>query len=167
MERIWCEYYQHGVDKEIDSQPFSSLVDSFEKYTSRFEDENAFSNFGVSISYGSLRKQATAFAAFLQQRFNIEKGDRIALMMPNILQYPIAVFGCLLSGAVVVNVNPLYTARELRHQLKDSGAETIIICANFAKTLQEVLPETNVRNIVITELGDRLGFKGKIINFVV
>ncbi len=135
MERIWCDHYEPGVEKDIDVKPFNSLIESFNSYTSRFANNSVFSNFGVKITYRELRQQADQFAAYLQQHCSVKKGDRVAIMMPNLLQYPVAVFGGLKAGCTIVNINPLYTARELRHQLKDSGASVILICANFASTL--------------------------------
>ena len=167
MSAVWLKQYQKGVPAEINPDQFDSipqlLSESFQKYSSR----PAFVNFGKKITYADLDQMASQFAAYLQKDLGLKKGDRIALMMPNILQYPICLFGALRAGLVVVNVNPLYTARELQYQLKDAGAETIVIFANAGHILQACLSETPVKNIITTQIGDMLGFpKGALINFV-
>ncbi|NQY63524.1 MAG: long-chain-fatty-acid--CoA ligase FadD [Alteromonadaceae bacterium] len=169
MEKIWLEKsYPSDVPYEIDPDKYCSLVKMFEKYVTTYADRTAFINMGAEISYRELDIQAKAFAAYLQQDLGLVKGDKFAIMIPNSLQYPIALFGALLAGLTVVNVNPLYTARELEHQLKDSGAKAILIIENFAKTLEEIIDKTPVENVILTSLGDRLGFvKGKVVNFVV
>ena len=169
MERIWLEKsYPPGVPFDIDPDKYPSLVAMFNKYTSQYSDKTAFINMGVSISYDELAQQATAFAAYLQQDLALEKGDKFAIMVPNTLQYPIALFGALLAGLTVVNVNPLYTARELEHQLKDSGAKAILIIENFAQTLEKIVKETPIEHVIMTSLGDRLGLvKGAVVNAVV
>ena len=169
MERIWLEKsYPPGVPFDIDPDKYPSLVAMFNKYTSQYSDKTAFINMGVSISYDELAQQATAFAAYLQQDLALEKGDKFAIMVPNTLQYPIALFGALLAGLTVVNVNPLYTARELEHQLKDSGAKAILIIENFAQTLEKIVNETPIEHVIMTSLGDRLGLvKGAVVNAVV
>jgi len=169
VERIWLEKsYPPGVPFDIDPDKYPSLVAMFNKYTSQYSDKTAFINMGVSISYDELAQQATAFAAYLQQDLALEKGDKFAIMVPNTLQYPIALFGALLAGLTVVNVNPLYTARELEHQLKDSGAKAILIIENFAQTLEKIVKETPIEHVIMTSLGDRLGLvKGAVVNAVV
>ncbi len=167
MEKIWTKHYEKTVDETINVAPFNSLIESFHSYTQRFADFNAFSNFGVKLTYRDLAQQVKQLAAYMQNEFQIKKGDRVAIMMPNLLQYPVALFAVLSLGGIVVNVNPLYTGRELEHTLKDSGAVAIVICKNFASTLESVISRSQVKNVLITGLGDRLGFKGKIINFVV
>jgi len=169
VERIWLEKsYPPGVPFDIDPDKYPSLVAMFNKYTSQYSDKTAFINMGVSISYDELAQQATAFAAYLQQDLALEKGDKFAIMVPNTLQYPIALFGALLAGLTVVNVNPLYTARELEHQLKDSGAKAILIIENFAQTLEKIVNETPIEHVIMTSLGDRLGLvKGAVVNAVV
>ncbi|MBA6338840.1 AMP-binding protein [Colwellia sp. BRX8-7] len=168
MEKIWLEKsYPPGVDFEIDPDKYNSLADLFTKYTKLYQDNTAFINMGASISYQELGQQAHDFAAYLQQDLGLVKGDRFAIMIPNLLQYPIALFGALLAGLTVVNVNPLYTARELEHQLKDSGTKAILILENFAHVLEKVIDKTDVKHIVLTAVGDRLGaVKGLLINSV-
>jgi long-chain acyl-CoA synthetase len=169
VEKIWLEKsYPPGVPFEIDPDKYASLVDMFNKYTKQYADRIAFINMGGEISYGELSTQATAFAAYLQNELGLKKGDKFAIMVPNTLQYPIALFGALLAGLVIVNVNPLYTARELEHQLKDSGAKGILIIENFAKTLESIIDKTPIEHIIMTSLGDRLGLiKGTLVNCVV
>jgi len=169
VEKIWLEKsYPPGVPFEINPDKYPSLVAMFHKYSSQYSDRTAFINLGAEISYAELAEQATAFAAYLQQGLGLKKGDKFAIMVPNTLQYPIALFGALLAGLTVVNVNPLYTARELEHQLKDSGAKAMLIIENFAQTLEKVITKTPVEHVIMTSLGDRLGLvKGKVINAVV
>lgn len=169
MEKIWLEKsYPPGVPFDINPDKYPSLVAMFNKYSAKYSDRAAFINMGVEITYAELAAQSTAFAAYLQKDLGLKKGDKFAIMVPNTLQYPIALFGALLAGLTVVNVNPLYTARELEHQLKDSGAKAMLIIENFAQTLEEIIDKTPVEHVIITSLGDRLGFvKGKIVNIVV
>ena len=167
--KIWLEKsYPPGVPFEIDPDKYASVVDMFNKYVKMYADRTAFINMGAEINYRELEEQATAFAAYLQKDLGLVKGDKFAIMVPNTLQYPIALFGALLAGLTVVNVNPLYTARELEHQLKDSGAKAMLIIENFAHTLEKVIDKTPVEHVILTSLGDRLSFvKGAIVNFVV
>lgn len=169
MEKIWLEKsYPPGVPFDINPDRYPSLVAMFNKYSVQYSDRTAFINMGAEITYAELAEQATAFAAYLQQDLGLKKGDKFAIMVPNTLQYPIALFGALLAGLTVVNVNPLYTARELEHQLKDSGAKAMLIIENFAHTLEKVIDKTSVERVIMTSLGDRLGMvKGAIINAVV
>ena len=169
MEKIWLEKsYPPGVPYEIDADKYASIVDMFNKYTGVYSEKTAFINMGAEITYAELAVQAKAFAAYLQQELGLVKGDKFAIMVPNTLQYPIALFGGLLAGLTVVNVNPLYTARELEHQLKDSGTKAILIIENFAHTLETIIDKTPVEHVIMTSLGDRLGFvKGAIVNTVV
>ncbi|HPU79176.1 AMP-binding protein, partial [Accumulibacter sp.] len=168
MEKIWLKSYQKGVPAEIDLSEFQSLGELFEKSVAQYRDRVAYINMGVEITYGELDKLSRDFAAYLQSVLKLPQGARVAVMMPNVLQYPISIFGALRAGYVVVNVNPLYTPRELEHQLKDAGAEVIVILENFAVTLEQVLDRTPVKHIVIARLGDMLGFpKGAVVNFVV
>ena len=169
MEKIWLEKsYPPGVPFDINPDKYPSLVAMFNKYSTQYSDRTAFINMGAEITYAELADQATAFAAYLQQDLGLEKGDKFAIMVPNTLQYPIALFGALLAGLTVVNVNPLYTARELEHQLKDSGAKAMLIIENFAQTLEKIVAKTPVKHVIMTSLGDRLGFvKGKVVNAVV
>ncbi len=169
MEKIWLEKsYPPGVPFEIDPDKYASLGEMFTKYVGIYADRTAFINMGAEITYRELEHQAKAFAAYLQQELGLKKGDSFAIMVPNTLQYPIALFGALLAGLTVVNVNPLYTARELEHQLKDSNTKAILIIENFANTLEQVIDKTNVEHVILTSLGDRLGtIKGSLVNFVV
>ena len=168
MEKIWLREYPPGVPAEVDLNEFSSLKDILEKSCQRFADLPAYSNMGVTLRYRDIDRLSRAFGAWLQQTLGLGKGERVALMMPNILQYPVALFGILRAGLIVVNVNPLYTPRELEHQLKDSGATAIVIIENFAHTLQEVLDRTPVKTVITTQLGDLFPFpKRPLVNFVV
>lgn len=157
-----------GVPAEIDPIPYRSLVDLFLACCDKYADKPAFSNFGAELTYKVLAKKAEAFAAYLQKKWGLKKGDRIALMLPNVLQYPVAMFGAFRAGLSVVNVNPLYTATELKHQLLNAEVETIVILDNFAHVLQAILPETPIKNVIVTRFGDLLPFpKAQAINFVV
>ncbi len=169
MGKIWLEKsYPPGVPFDINPDKYPSLVAMFNKYSVQYSDRTAFINMGAKISYAELAEQATAFAAYLQQDLGLKKGDKFAIMVPNTLQYPIALFGALLAGLTVVNVNPLYTARELEHQLKDSGTKAILIIENFARTLEQIVAKTPVEHVIMTSLGDRLGLvKGKVVIVVV
>ncbi|MFH5250121.1 AMP-binding protein [Burkholderia semiarida] len=166
---IWYASYPPGVPHEIDVTQYASLVQFFDECTTRFAERVAYVSAGASMTYRTLARKVDAFASYLQS-LGVKPGDRVAIMLPNTFQYPVALFGALKTGAIVVNVNPLYTVRELAHQLKDSGAQTIVVFENFARTLQDALPETQVKHIVVTALGDLLadGFnaKGRLINFV-
>ena len=167
MERIWLQSYPKGVPAEIDIDHIPSLVALFEKACQTYADKVAYISMGREITYRQLDVEAREFAGWLQSK-GMKKGDRVALMMPNILQYPVALFGTLRAGCVVVNCNPLYTPRELEHQLKDSGAAAIVIVENFAHTLQQVISHTAVKHVVVTSMGEKLGgLKGAIVNFVV
>jgi len=169
VEKIWLEKsYPPGVPFDINPDKYSSLLAMFNKYTDQYGDRTAFINMGAEISYAELAVQANDFAAYLQQDLGLKKGDKFAIMVPNTLQYPIALFGALLAGLTVVNVNPLYTARELEHQLKDSGTKAMLIIENFAQTLEKVIAKTPVEHVIMTSLGDRLGLvKGTLVNAVV
>jgi long-chain acyl-CoA synthetase len=166
MERIWLKSYPPGVEPEIRTDQFRSIGALFDASIQRFGARPAYHSMGKTIAFADLDRLSAAFAAWLQA-IGLKKGARVAIMLPNCLQYPVAMFGVLRAGYIVVNVNPLYTARELEHQLKDSGAEAIVILENFGRTLQEVLPRTSVKHVVLAALGDRLGAKGLIVNFVV
>jgi long-chain acyl-CoA synthetase len=166
MERIWQKSYPPGVPAEIDTHQYGSLVELFEKSIRDFGDRPAFTSMGKTIRFSELDAMARNFGAWLQSK-GLPKGARVAIMMPNCLQYPIAMFGTLRAGCVVVNVNPLYTARELEHQLKDAGAEVIVILENFASVLEQVRGRTPVKHVVVTSLGEMLGLKGVIVNLVV
>ncbi|MEO8717417.1 MAG: long-chain-fatty-acid--CoA ligase [Burkholderiales bacterium] len=166
MERIWLKSYPPGMPTEVSWNEFKSVGALFEKSCATFAARPAFHNMGKTLSFSDIDRMSRAFAAWLQSK-GLPKGSRVAIMMPNCLQYPVALYGTLRAGYTVVNVNPLYTPRELEHQLKDSGAEAIVILENFANTLEEVLPRTPVKHIVVASLGDLLGVKGLIVNFVV
>ena len=167
MEKIWLKEYPAGVPTEVDLNEFASLKDILEKSCQRFAELPAYSNLGVTLRYRDIDRLSRDFGAWLQAR-GLGKGDRVAIMMPNALQYPVALFGALRAGLVVVNINPLYTPRELEHQLIDSGATAIVIIENFAHTLQEVLAKTPVKTVITTELGDLFPFfKRLLVNFVV
>ena len=167
-EPIWLRSYPPGIPAQIDPDRFGSIPELFDTTVARFADRPAYDNFGHTIGYAELDRLARDFAAFLQGLPGMARGDRVAIMSPNLLQYPVALFGVLRAGMVVVNVNPLYTARELEHQLRDSGAKAILIVENFAATLQQVLSRTEVRHVVTTQLGDLLPApKRWLVNFVV
>ncbi len=168
MEKVWLKSYPKGVPAEIDPDAFSSINDIFDQSVVHYAERPAFTNFGKSISFAELDEHCRAFAAYLEKRVGLKKGDRIAIMMPNLLQYPVALFGALRAGLTVVNTNPLYTTRELQHQLSDAGASTILILENFAHVLESCIDETPVKNVIVTRMGDMLPpLKGAIINLVV
>ncbi|MDE2601508.1 MAG: long-chain fatty acid--CoA ligase [Bradyrhizobium sp.] len=166
MERIWLKQYPAGVPADIDVTQYASLVELLEESFVKFRDRKAFICMDKSISYRDLDEMSRALAAFLQSK-GLQKGARIALMMPNVLQYPISTAAVLRAGYAVVNVNPLYTPRELEHQLKDSGAEAVIVLENFASTVQKVIASTAVKHVIVGSMGDLLGLKGVIVNLVV
>jgi len=165
VDRIWLKSYPKGVPAEIDVNAYASIRDIFEQVVAKFGPRPAFTCMGKSITFAELAAKSNAFGAFLQGR-GLAKGARVALMMPNVLQYPVCLFGTLNAGCTVVNTNPLYTARELEHQLIDSGAEVIVVVENFAHTLQEVLARTKVKHVVVTSIGELMGLKGMLVNFV-
>ncbi len=164
MDRIWLNSYPPGIPADIDIDHIPSLVDLFDTACRKYADKVAYLSMGRSMSYRQLAEEVDAFAGWLQSR-GIQKGDRVALMMPNLLQYPVALFGTLRAGGVVVNCNPLYTPRELEHQLRDSGATAIVIVENFAQTLEQVIARTAIKHVVVTPLGEMLGAKGLLVNF--
>ena len=168
MKRVWLESYTEGAPHDIDPDTYPSLVALVDEAIARFPDRPAFDSMGVRITFAELDRLARDFAGFLVNRAGLAKGERIALMMPNVLQYPVALLGALRAGIVVVNTNPLYTARELRHQLVDSGARAIVVLENFGHVLEECIDDTEVKHVVVTGLGDMLGFpKSALVNFVV
>lgn len=168
MEKIWLQSYPPHVPAEIDTHQYHSLVDLFRSSAAQYASRPAFSNLGKVLTYAETDELTRQFAAYLIHGAGLQPGDRIAIMMPNLLQYPIALFGALRAGLVVVNTNPLYTDRELEHQLKDSGAKAIVILANFAHTLEDVLDAVPAKTIITTEIGDLLGFpKSLLVNSVV
>ena len=167
MDKVWLRNYPEGVPAEADIDAYDSIVALFEESVRQFGDRPAYSNFGVTITYRELDERARALAGYLQG-LGLEPGDRVAIMMPNLLANPVAIFGVLLAGLTVVNTNPLYTARELEHQLTDSEARAIVIVENFASVLADVIGRTRVEHVVLVRMGDGLGFpKSALINFVV
>ncbi|MCK1708761.1 MULTISPECIES: long-chain fatty acid--CoA ligase [unclassified Bradyrhizobium] len=166
MERIWLKQYPPGVPADIDATQYASLVDLLEESFAKFADRKAFICMDKAISYRDLDQMSLALASYLQGR-GLQRGARVAIMMPNVLQYPVATAAVLRAGFAVVNVNPLYTPRELEHQLKDSGAEAVIVLENFAHTVQQVIAKTAVKHVIVASMGDLLGFKGVIVNLVV
>lgn len=168
MEKIWFDNYPPNAEKTIDVTKYESLVEMFEAAVKRHPDMPAYINMGQVLTFRKLEERSRAFAAYLQNELRLEKGDRVALMMPNLLQYPIALFGALRAGLVIVNVNPLYTPRELEHQLNDSGAKAIVIVSNFAATLEKIVFNTQIEHVILTRMGDQLSFgKRTLVNFVV
>ena len=166
MERIWLKQYPAGVPADIDVNQYGSLVELLEESFTKFRDRKAFICMDKSITYRELDEMSVALGAYLQGK-GLAKGARVALMMPNVMQYPVATAAVLRAGFAVVNVNPLYTPRELEHQLKDSGAEAIVVLENFATTVEKVIAKTNVKHVIVGSMGDMLGFKGVIVNLVV
>ncbi len=167
MEKIWLKHYEH-LPVEINVDEYESIVAIFEESCKQFGNLSAYENFGCVISYTKVEERSRHFASYLQNALQLKKGDRVAVMMPNILQYPIAIYGILRAGLIVVNINPLYTVDELTFQLKDSGAQTIIVSENAAFTVASSLPNTAVKNVIVTKFGDQLSFpKSLIINFVI
>ncbi len=168
LNKVWLKRYPADVPAEINADRYTSLVDLFEQAAERYADKPAFENMGQQLTFRQLESQSRAFAAYLQQGLKLQKGERVALMMPNLLQYPVALFGALRAGMVVVNVNPLYTPRELKHQLNDSGAGAIVIISNFAHTLEKIVAETAIKHVILTRMGDELApVKATLVNFVV
>ncbi len=168
MEKIWLKQYQKGVPAEVDLAQFTSLKDIIEKSSSKYKNLPAYSNMGVTLTYAEVDEHSRRFGAYLQKVVGLEKGDRVAIMMPNVLQYPVALFGILRAGMIAVNVNPLYTPRELEHQMNDSGAKAIVILENFAHTLEQVLSNVPIKTVFTTQIGDMFPFpKSALVNFVV
>lgn len=163
----WIKRYPKGIPAEINLYDYNSVVELFEDSVKKYRDRVAFENMGAQLTYAQVDELSKHFAAYLQS-LGLQKGDRIAIQMPNLLQFPIAFFGALRAGLIVVNTNPLYTPREMEHQFKDSGAKAIVIVANFANNLQQIIHNTAIKHVIITELGDMLGgLKGALVNFVV
>jgi long-chain acyl-CoA synthetase len=168
IERPWLDHYPAGIPADIDVNAYRSVAAVFEESFQKFRDRPAYKNFGKVLTYGQIDELSTAFAGYLSGELGLKKGDRIAIMLPNLLQYPIVLFGALRLGLTVVNTNPLYTTRELHHQLEDSGAKALVVLDNFAATAEQALDGTQVKNVITTAVGDMIGFpKGNIINFVV
>ncbi|WP_368563551.1 long-chain fatty acid--CoA ligase [Pseudoxanthomonas sp. UTMC 1351] len=167
QERPWFKSYPQGVPHEVDLDEYRSIVSVLDTAIEKFRDRPAFTNFGKALTYGEIDTLSRRFAAYLLGELKLKKGDRVAIMMPNCLQYPIAIFGVLRAGLTVVNVNPMYTPRELKHQLNDSGAVVLLVVDNFGKTVQEAMAGTPLKHVITTGLGDLVGFpKGTVINFV-
>ena len=167
MEKPWLDSYEKGVKAEIDETLYQSIPDVFRQSVEKFANQPAFQNMGKTLTYAEVGKLAEDFASYLQNVLKLPRGERVAIMLPNLLQYPIALFGILQAGLVAVNTNPLYTPRELEHQLKDSGATTIIVLENFANTLELVLPRTQIKHVIVASVGEMFGFfKGTLMNFV-
>lgn len=164
----WFKHYPKGIPQEIKLYEYTSMVHLFEESCRKYSDKVAFENMGVRFTYKQVDQLSRDFAAYLQGGLNLQKGDRIAIQMPNVLQFPIAFFGALRAGLIVVNTNPLYTPREMEHQFKDSEAVAIVIVANFAANLEKIISRTQIRHVIVTSLGDQLGtLKGALVNFVV
>lgn len=165
MEKVWLQHYDPRIEPEINPDAYSSIVDVFEQSVEKYSDKAAYINMGHSMTFGELDQLSKQFAAYLQNS-GLKRGDSVAIMMPNMLQYPVAIFGVLRAGMVVVNVNPLYTPRELQHQLTDANVKTIVIVENFATTLEQVIGDTPVENVLLTSIGDMLPApKRWIVNF--
>jgi long-chain acyl-CoA synthetase len=165
MDKIWVKSYPPGVPAEVRFDQFASIGALVDHCTKQYADRPAYTNMGKTLSFADIDRMSRSFGAWLQAK-GYGKGSRVAIMMPNVLQYPSVVFGALRAGCIVVNCNPLYTPRELEHQLKDSGAEVIVILENFAKTLEQVIKSTPIKHVVLAAVGDLLGFKGHIVNLV-
>ena len=168
MEKKWLNKYPKGIPAEVDVKEFSSVVELFQHGVEKYGHKPAFANMGRVFSYAEMDEKSRALAAFLQQDLGLQKGERVAIMMPNLLQYPVSIFAVLRAGLIVVNVNPLYTHRELQYQLNDSGASVIVILENFAHVLADILPNTVIKKVIITRLGDLLSYpKSVLINVAV
>ena len=168
MKKFWTKKYPSGVDDKLSLNNYSSFVDLFNEGFNKFSDQIAFENMGKSISYKELDILTQYFSNFLIHELNLKKGDRIAIQSPNVLQYPVALFGAIRSGIIVVNTNPLYTPDEMKHQFKDSGCKAILILSNFAHNLEKIIDDTKIEHVIVSDMGDMLGpVKGTIVNFVV
>ncbi|MBT1699880.1 AMP-binding protein [Fulvivirgaceae bacterium PWU4] len=164
----WYKSYPAGVPNEVKLYEYNSVTEIFDESCKKYKDKIAFENMGATLTFAQVDELARNFAAYLQQDLKLQKGERIAIQMPNLLQFPIAFLGALRAGLIVVNTNPLYTPREMEHQFKDSGAVAIVIVANFASNLEKIIQHTQIRHVIVTQLGDMLGgFKGALVNFVV
>ncbi len=164
----WRALYHPSVSPKIDIDQYQNILEVFDQAVARYSDKKCFSNFGHTYSYKQLSEKVEHFAAFLQQELKLKKGDRIAIQMPNLLQYPVVLFGAMKAGLIIVNTNPLYTASEMKHQFKDSGAKSIVILKNYAHLLESVIKETKIESVIVTEIGDFLPFpKNLLVNFVI
>ncbi|HLP93337.1 MAG TPA: AMP-binding protein [Saprospiraceae bacterium] len=166
MEKPWLHHYPAGVPANINPDQYTRVIDMVEESFKKYADKPAFIFMGKTMTFRELDEKSTAFGAYLRSR-GLEPGDRVALMMPNLMQYPIAMFGVLKAGLILVNTNPLYTPREMKHQFIDSGAKAILIAENFAHNLEEIIGETQIKTVILTSIGEMLGLKGAIVNFVV
>ena len=167
MEKIWLKSYPPGVPEQVPAPQFRSLREMIERSFQEYPDNPAYTNMGTTITYRELDELSMKFACYLQKNLELTRGERVAIMLPNVLQYPVAMCGAFRAGLVVVNVNPLYTARELKHQLSDSGARCVVILENFAHILEEVIDDTDVEHVITTGVGDLLRFpKNLLVNFV-
>ena len=168
MEKIWLKNYPQGVPHEIDMSTYENIYDIFHQAQNKFPDHIAFSNMGVELSFSELKLKIDLTASFFQNHLGLKKGDAIALQMPNVLQYPIFLFAALKIGLVVVNTNPLYTSKEMLHQFNDSQVKAVIILENFAHLLQEILPKTKIKHVIVTGIADLFPFpKSLIVNSVI
>src|SRR5690554_674655 len=168
QDNPWFKFYPESVPHEVDVHAYESVVDLFEESVKKYEDAVAYECMGKQLSFSTLDKLSRDFAAYLQQGLKMKKGDRIGIQMPNLLQYPVVMFGALRAGLIVVNVNPLYTASEMKHQYSDAGVDTIVILANFAANLEKIRKDLKAKHVIVTEIGDLLGgFKGQLVNLVV
>ena len=158
MEKIWLKSYDPGIAYTINSDQYASMVEMAEESFECYLTNTCYSNFGVNLTYQDTDRLSKAFAGFLQVQCGMMKGDRLAIMLPNLLQYPVAMFGAIRAGIIVVNLNPFYTARELKAILQDSGATGIVILENFAHTLQEVISETDIKHVIVSQVGDLFPF---------
>ncbi|MBK7935677.1 MAG: AMP-binding protein [Lewinellaceae bacterium] len=166
MEKPWLQHYPNDVPANIDPDKYASVMAMVEECFEKYKDLPAFISMGKTLTFGDLDRLSKNFGAYLHSR-GLEPGDRIAIMMPNLLQYPVALFGALRAGLILVNTNPLYTPREMRHQFADSGAKAVVIAENFAANLQQIIGETQIKTVILTSIGEMLGLKGAIVNFVV
>jgi long-chain acyl-CoA synthetase len=168
MEKIWLQHYPENVPAEINLDTYTSVVNILEESFVKYRDAPAFYSMGVTLTFKQVDEYSRAFAAYLQNELKLTKGQRVAIMLPNVLQYPVVMFGILRAGLIAVNVNPLYTAPELVHQLNDSGADTLIVLSNFANTVEKALPDVTLKNVIVTSIGDLFPWpKSSIVNFVV
>jgi long-chain acyl-CoA synthetase len=168
MDKIWLKHYAAGIPAEINPEQFANINEMLFQSCKEFANLPCYSNMGMTLSFAEIDLLSQQFASFLQHELKLQKGDRLAIQMPNLLQYPIAVFGALRAGLIVVNTNPLYTAREMQYQFKDSGAKAIVILANYGHLLEQVIKETDIESVIVTEIGDLLKFpKNLIVNSVV
>ncbi len=168
MEKVWLKHYPATMPAEINPDSYKNIVQLFEESCKKYSTKVAFENMGVAVTYSDLDRMAHNFAAYLQNKTDLKPGDKIALQMPNVLSYPVAIYGSMLAGLVIVNTNPLYTAREMEYQFKDSGAKAIVIVANFAKSLEEIIAKTNIKTVIVAEIPDLFpGLKRLIVNFVI